>query len=135
MPSDLRNLVYIAGPYEGSGNLAANVGRAMRMAHALMDVHLHPFCPHLCHFLELGHSRPRADWIAFDLAWLGQCDYLVRLSGESPGSDREVEEAHGLHIPVFYVVEDAYMSKVAKGIRASVDGRPVEQYKTFLVGR
>jgi hypothetical protein len=92
MPSNLGSFVYVSGPYEGSGTVQENVDRAMRMAHALMDVHLHPFCPHLCHFLHQQRPRPRSDWMAEDLAWIGQCDYFVRLSGESPGADREFED-------------------------------------------
>jgi hypothetical protein len=119
--SDTHDLVYVAGPYT-SGNVAENVGRAMRMAHALLDAGLHPYVPHLCHFMEMIRQRPYQDWLREDLIWLRHCDYLVRLSGKSSGADLEVKEAGKLKIPVYHSVDDACMGALANMIRASIDG-------------
>ena len=92
--------VYVAGPYS-KGDVEANVLAAFDCAHALMDAHLLPFVPHSCHHMHLRRNRDYEEWMAWDFAWLAKCDALLRMLGDSPGADREVEFAKAHGIPVF----------------------------------
>jgi hypothetical protein len=94
--------VYIASPYT-KGDLAANVAHSMAAAHVVLDAGLPVYCPLLTHFLHMQSPRSYEDWMALDLAWLRRCDALIRLPGDSPGADREVEEAKRLGLPVYVV--------------------------------
>lgn len=101
--------VYIAGPYTGDGTLPSrreNVRVAVDVASQLMDLGYDYFLPHLSHFVDLHHQQPYEKWLKLDFVWLAQCEALLRIPGNSPGADREVEEAHRLGIPVFYSVEE-----------------------------
>lgn len=92
-------LVYVAGPYSG-GDVCVNVSRAMEVGHLVLDAGFVPVVPHLSHFLHLQKARPYEDWIRMDLGLLGRCDCLVRLLGNSPGADGEVDFAGKHGIPV-----------------------------------
>ena len=96
--------VYIAGRYSG-GDVARNVRVAMKNADLLIQMGFAPYVPHLCHFLHLIAPHDYEVWMAIGLAWLRQCDEILRLPGESPGADREVEVARILEIPVFYSID------------------------------
>ena len=93
--------IYIASPYT-KGDPAINVKIQMDCANRLMDLGFSPYVPLLCHFLHMANPRPYKDWMELDLDWIRVCDYLLRLPGESPGADREVEFAKSLNIPVVY---------------------------------
>ena len=93
--------VYVAGPYT-NGDVAANVALAMELADDLLDRGHAPYVPHLSHYLHLYQLRPYEDWMDLDFAWLAKCDCLLRIPGESPGADREVEFAKDHDIPVFH---------------------------------
>ena len=97
--------VYVAGPYS-KGVVAENVREAIRWADHLLRCGFTPFVPHLTHLWELVSPKPYEEWLAYDFEWLVMCNAVLRLSGESPGADREVAEAERLGIPVFYTVTD-----------------------------
>jgi len=78
----------------------------MGVADRLIHLGFAPFVPHLYHFLHLMAPHDYEVWMAVGLAWLRTCDAVLRLPGESPGADREVEVARILEIPVFYSVEE-----------------------------
>lgn len=95
--------VYISGPYS-SGNIIDNVAKAVHVAHILIDLGYYPYCPHLNHFIHVGHPKQYETWMDQDLNWVTACDAIFRLPGESPGADREVEFAHDhsiSEIPVY----------------------------------
>ena len=98
---------YIAGVYS-AGDQAVNVRNAILAMNRLMDAGHAPHCPHLTHFAHMLAPRAYEDWIRLALVWVGQCEALVRLPGESPGADREVAEARRLGLPVFEGV-DAFL--------------------------
>ena len=106
--------IYIAGPYT-SGDVCANVATAMAAWHALADLGLFPFCPHLSHFLHMQRQRPYFDWMAQDLAWLDLCDALLRLPGVSSGADVEVARAEELGLRVYYSVAEVIEAQ-AQGV-------------------
>lgn len=95
--------LYIAGPYtHGAGGVWNNVEVAMAAAHTAMDLGLHPYLPHLSHFMHLRRERPYSEWMDLDLAWLRKANGLWRLPGYSPGADLEVKAAQGCGIPCFF---------------------------------
>lgn len=100
--------VYVAGPYSNPDPLGVeiNVCKAMDAGDELEDAGLVAFIPHLSHFRHCRRFRDYEHWIRVDLVWLRKCDALLRLEGESKGSDGEVEEAQRIGVPVFYRVED-----------------------------
>lgn len=97
--------VYIAGPLT-KGDRTLNVRNAMLVAIELIKHGYHPYCPHLSHFLQLLNPLPYETWMKLCLAWLVVCDALIRLPGESPGSDREEAFCRLNHIPIYYSVEE-----------------------------
>lgn len=97
--------VYIAGPYT-KGDVAQNVAEACKAADRLMNHGFSPYVPHLTHFQHMLFPRSYNEWIEHDLVWLRQCNVLLRLPGESPGADLEVQTAKELGIPVIYDIRD-----------------------------
>lgn len=97
--------VYIAGPYTG-GNVEENVRNAILAAHAVLDLGLTPFVPHLCHYLHAVKERGYEDWMRFDFVWLEKNDSLWRIPGESPGAEREIVRMKALVRPIFYSLEE-----------------------------
>lgn len=91
--------VYVAGPYT-KGDVVVNVRNTILVANKIADLGMWPFVPHLTHFWHLVMPRPYEFWCELDNQFLPCCDALIRLPGESTGSDREVELAHTLCIPV-----------------------------------
>jgi len=96
--------VYIAGPYSG-GDVEDNVRAAMHAAHAVMDLGVVPFVPHLCHFLHGLRERGYEEWMNFDFVWLDRTDALLRIPGVSPGAEREVLRMLKLGRPIFHSIE------------------------------
>jgi len=97
--------VYIAMPY--TGDEEKNVKAAMDVWTELCDIKIPgivviPICPHWSHFQDARerHKRSYEEWLAWCLAMVRKCDYILRMPGVSPGADREVELARALHIPV-----------------------------------
>jgi len=117
--------VYIAGPIT-IGDQGANVHRAMAAAHRLMDHGLSPLCPHLTMYLHMMHPRPYKEWIETDLPWLEVSDAVLRLPGESKGSDGEEEKAGEWGIPVFIDEKELYREVGRRLIRARAGPRPDE---------
>ena len=98
-------VVYIASPYT-LGDVAANVAEQMRVAHLLLDLGFCPISPLLTHFLHIYRQRPYEEWMAMDMTLLRRADAVLRLPGESPGADREVEEAKREGIPTFFDTDE-----------------------------
>lgn len=92
--------VYVAGPYS-QGDTIKHLHAAVDMADDLLtDGHV-PFVPHLSALWHLAFPRDYEEWLAWCLAWLPQCQAVLRLPGESSGADREVLRALELGIPVY----------------------------------
>ena len=96
--------VYIASPYS-IGEAEKNVWQSITCANELMNAGFAPFTPLLYHYINLVHPRSYSDWMQLDIEWLSCCNALLRLKGESPGADEEVEYARNNGIPVFYTIE------------------------------
>lgn len=89
-----RPLVYIAGPI--TGDPWGCLRRATRMAHHLDQLGFDAYLPQL----SILHPQPYEHWVNLGLNVLSRCDGLVRLSGDSPEADREVNHALELGLPV-----------------------------------
>lgn len=92
-------LVYIAGPIT-HGDTIANCALAVDVHLQLMDAGYPSICPHLSLLSHFKSTRTHEQWLELDFALLRRCDVVVRLPGESEGSDREVEFAESIGIPV-----------------------------------
>lgn len=97
--------IYIASPYT-VGDVGVNVKRQMDAADELIEQGYAPFAPLMSHFQHMAHPRPYHDWMMLDREWIGVCDAVLRLPGESRGADNEVTLALGRGIPVFYSIEE-----------------------------
>lgn len=94
-------VIYIASPYT-IGNIAKNVSVQIEAAHRILDMGHCPVAPLLSHYLEIHRCRPYQEWIDMDLALIPKMDVVLRLPGESPGADGEVDLAKKLGIPVYF---------------------------------
>ena len=101
----MREMIYIAGPYT-KPDPDENTRKAMEVWHQLADLGFVPFLPHLSHFLEQHRTRPYAYWLEYDNQFIPFCKGLLRMPGESSGSDKEVMLAEVLGIPVFHSIEE-----------------------------
>ena len=99
--------VYIASPYS-KGNRLENVRRQIDVASQLIDLGYNPFWPLNTHFVDELYPKEYELWLRLDFEWLHTCNCLLRLTGESPGADREVIEAYFYNIPIFYSIEELH---------------------------
>jgi uncharacterized protein DUF4406 len=97
---------YVSGAMTSSGNFMDNIKKAIDAGVAIQDAGHAPYIPHLNILVELSYPRPYEYWIEADLIWVGACNALVRLPGESKGADMEVARATLLGIPCFKSVQD-----------------------------
>lgn len=103
--------VYIAGPYT-DGAWEYNIRNVVEAADRVVEAGHAPFIPHTMTTLwALVSPRPKDEWLEFDLEWLDACDCLIRIDGESPGAEVEVEHAGENGIRVYNGV-DAFLEEV-----------------------
>ena len=93
--------VYVAGPITGSGNLLLNVRKALLVGSELLKLGYAPYIPHLTCFWEIVCEQDYETWLGLDKEFLIACDAVLRLPGESPGADREVQWADEREIPIY----------------------------------
>jgi nucleoside 2-deoxyribosyltransferase len=97
--------IYIASPYT-KGDAAVNVKRQIDTFDALIKMGFIPFAPLLLHFQHMVHPLSYSECMRWDLAWLEQCDCVLRLEGDSKGADMEVEWAMSIGKIVFYSIDE-----------------------------
>ena len=107
--------VYVAGPYT-KGDVAINIRNAFEAADKLATLGYAPFVPHSTHFWHMLFPRPYEFWLELDNQFLPCCDVLLRLPGESSGSDKEVALALKYKMPVFYSIDELHNYCEVKGI-------------------
>jgi len=98
--------VYVAGPLNSSGNVAANIRQAFHIATLLVDKGFAPFVPHTTHFWDMVYPRSETFWMMLDFEFLLLCDAVFRIPGESKGADAEVEFAMRNGIPVYGTIDE-----------------------------
>jgi hypothetical protein len=91
--------VYVSGPLT-QGDTLTNIRKALEAGSELREMGC------LFAFWELLRPSPYQFWMEMDLQWVDVCDVLLRIPGESPGADKEVERARQKGIPVRYTVEE-----------------------------
>ncbi len=98
--------VYISGPIT-LGDRDAKVAQALDWYKRLIAADFAPMCPHLSCFAEdRGCKFPHHMWIDIDLEWVESSDIVLRLCGESVGSDQETARARKLGIRVIELTEN-----------------------------
>ena len=97
--------VFLSSPYT-LGDTAVNVKRQLDIADELMNAGFSPYVPLLSHFQHMAHPRSYEDWTQNDIVWLKLCDCVLRLDGESLGSDFECHVATTWNIPVFHSISE-----------------------------
>jgi hypothetical protein len=103
--------VYVAGPIT-KGDQAVNVRRAMDVGSELLAAGHMPFVPHLTWFWHLVTFTDYEQWMAYDFEWIKRCDALLRIPGDSPGADREVEHATRLGLLVVHGTAADFIARV-----------------------
>jgi len=111
--------VYVAGPIT-KGDVFDHCGRAMRVGTAIMLAGLVPFVPHTSAIWAMVSNIGYEQWMRWDFAWIRTCHAMVRLPGESSGSDRETELASELGIPVFYLDESGVITDLLAWVDAKM---------------
>jgi len=98
--------VYVAGPMRSG--LERGIHSAVKAADELMAEGIVPFLPQLQALWNM--ISPKDDiygyFLPFDYAWIDVCDAVLRLPGESWGSDQEVAYAEKTGKLVFYSIPD-----------------------------
>jgi hypothetical protein len=99
--SEGRSRVYIAGPYTG-GKWGTNIRNAVEEAEHVAKAGHVPFIPHTMTALwSVLYEKSGDEWLDQDFSWIETCDALIRIPGDSPGAEEEVELANELGIPVY----------------------------------
>jgi len=99
--------VYVAGPIS-KGDTLLNIRAGIDTGAELVKLGYAPYVPHndfiqyMIHPEVMSYER----LLEWDFDWIERCDALLRLPGESAGSDREVAFALSRGISVFKSVED-----------------------------
>ena len=88
-------LVYVAGPYTRPDPVL-NTRDAVLAADQVLELGAVAFVPHLSLLHHAISPKPYEDWIRIAMQMLSRCDVVLRIPGESPGADREVELAREL---------------------------------------
>ena len=100
--------VYIAGPLTTSGDIALNMRAAITAAEGILDRGHLPYIPHLTFFWHFASPHPYDYWIKLDKRWLMECDALLRLPGESRGTEIEVSLAARMGLSIYHSVEELH---------------------------
>ena len=106
--------VYLAGPFR-KGDQFVNVREAVLVGVRLRRAGHVPVIPHFYCLANYLLPMPDDFWMSWGMEELLSCDCLVRMPGESIGSDAEVERAKVLGLPVFYGVEAFFTQATAAG--------------------
>jgi hypothetical protein len=95
--------IYIAGPI-AQGNSFLNCAKAIKLHGTLIKLGHYPYCPHLDFIAQMLDPDLEVEkhLLPLDFAWIKKCQALIRMPGDSPGSDLEVAEAKKLGLPIYY---------------------------------
>ncbi len=104
-----RPLVYMSGPISNGGTATPhqrmqNVVAASHTAALLIDAGFAVICPQLTEHLELNTARhfPHDVWMENDFPIVERVDVVLRLPGDSIGSDMETRHASEHGVPVVF---------------------------------
>jgi hypothetical protein len=94
-----RPLLYIAGPYTATDPVVNTRAAILVGDIVYRETHWLPLVPHVSLLNHLVAPHEPEHWYDYDLHLLEHCQAIVRLPGESLGSDRE--ESHALQNVIF----------------------------------
>lgn len=99
--------IYVAGPYTATevAEVESNVQKAIDAGEALAQCGYAALVPHLNRYWDLRHPHSYSHWMDWCLSWLAVADAVLRIPGNSPGAEREVDYAEKHNIPVFSSIE------------------------------
>lgn len=117
-------MVYVSGPIS-KGDMFVNARNAILAGEQLRAAGLFPYVPHLSCTWQMIIPVAYEDWMTLDFAWIERCDVILRLPGDSSGSDREVVHAKTLGKPDFYSVEQVLAWAATRQGRPAGTGRKV----------
>jgi hypothetical protein len=100
--------VYVAGPYT-KPDPCVNTRNAVLVGLRLREMGFVPIIPHLSHLMHLIEPHNYEFWTQWDFDWLGRCDALLVLQGESPGARAEEDLAERFGIPVIQIGTADYL--------------------------
>lgn len=118
VPKGDKFFVYVAGPIS-KGSWDHNMRQATKAYIMLVHAGLIPFVPHSTSQLVKEYIPAEAShglgtdsyefWLDYDFSFIRDaCDCILRLPGESWGTDREEEYAGELHMPVFTDIDELF---------------------------
>lgn len=103
-------MVYVAGPYT-SPDPVVNTHIAIKAGVLLRDAGYCPVIPHLNLLVDMVCPRPPEFYYSWDLRLLYRCDFMLRLPGESPGSDLEEDYAKQLGLAVHKMTAEEFLQR------------------------
>src|SRR5438132_12237427 len=101
----MRLRVYVAGPIS-KGDRYMNIHNGIMAGRELVSRGYAPLIPHLTHFADPNDALTWEAWLQVDEAWLINAQAILRLPGESVGSDREVTFCQEHGIPVVHSIDE-----------------------------
>lgn len=128
--------IYLAGPIS-KGDYIANIRQAIDAAEILKLEGHSCFVPHLtmlwCMLYAKTNSTDATTWKDFNFTWLERSDILIRLPGQSSGSDDEVRRALEKNILVFYGL-DSFLDVWRRFMQSDLPlNRNLEAFLTSLI--
>lgn len=130
VPKGDKFFVYVGGPIS-RGDWDGNMIQATRAFNMLVYAGLAPFVPHATTLLSHVYVSERVTvpstddynfWLAYDFAFLRDvCNVMLRMPGESWGTDRETEYMESMDKPVFYTVEAIFDYAKSCGFEVNLD--------------
>ena len=114
--------VYVSGPIS-KGDMFVNVRNAILAGERLRAAGLFPYVPHLSFSWQMLSPVAYEAWMELDFAWIERCHVILRLPGDSSGSDREVVHAKSLGLPDFYSVDQVLAWAATRQGRPAGTGR------------
>lgn len=135
IPKKSKFYVYVAGPIS-KGPLKHNMSQAVRAFNMFVYAGMVPFVPHATTLLNMKYVNPSIDvaptndyhfWLDYDFSYLRDvCHTLLRLPGESWGTERELEYMAYLNKPTFDTIEEIF--DYAESIGYDVNRKAAERF-------
>ncbi len=102
--------VYVAGKYSSDNIMGVldNIKRGTQVCVDLLKKGYIPFCPFLDFNFHWFGDLTLEDYYRYSLGWLevSDCVYVLKNSENSKGTQKEIERARELNIPVLYEGRD-----------------------------
>lgn len=139
VPEGKRFFVYVAGPIS-KGSWDGNMIQATRAFNMFVYGGLIPFVPHATSILNHVYVSeeitvaPTDDynfWLGYDFTYLRDvCHVMLRMPGESWGTDREEEYMISIDKPVFYHIHEIfdYAESQGYGVNRELAAKFAEEF-------